>query len=428
MSHLNIINDILGICDKNISLDNDSYEELPIRGSMMKSFNATLSSKPSVCPACGDADPNSIIRYGFTKRSNIKLPKISGYRTILRLRKQRFLCKQCNSTFISSSNITNQSCYISNATKHSIALHASMKISEKDIASLNDVSHSTVNRILSSFKAYAQPSFMYLPQHMSFDEFKSVKSASGAMSFIYTDSLTGEIIDILEDRRLNKLIGYFMRFSKRARNSVKSIVIDMYSPYISLIKQVFPNARIVFDRFHIVQLFSRSLNRTRLDVMKKYKTNTLEYKVLKKHWKTLLRNFEDIDKAKFRYHYNFRRQMREVDVLEYMLGLDPVLKASYELFQDCRMFLKMGNAKAIKELLETDPRAISRHMNTSLATSRKYFEYIENAANSTISNGRLEGVNNLIKTIKRISFGYRNFHHFRNRIMIIRNAGKAKTA
>ena len=57
-----------------------------------------------------------------------------------------------------------------------------------------------------------------------------MKSAAGAMSFIFCDSLTGNIVDIVEDRRLHVLKDYFLRYSKKARYSVKTIVIDMYRP------------------------------------------------------------------------------------------------------------------------------------------------------------------------------------------------------
>ena len=37
------------------------------------------------------------------------------------------------------------------------------------------------------------------------------------------------------------------------------------------------------------------------------------------------------------------------------------------------------------------------------------------------SNGFTEGINNSIKVIKRTGFGYRNFHNFRKRILLIHN-------
>ncbi|MDF2606648.1 MAG: hypothetical protein K0S34_843 [Bacillales bacterium] len=49
----------------------------------------------------------------------------------------------------------------------------------------------------------------------------------------------------------------------------------------------------------------------------------------------------------------------------------------------------------------------------------KYKEGVENALLMNYSNGRTEGLNNKIKVIKRVSFGYRNFYNFRNRIYLI---------
>ena len=109
----------------------------------------------------------------------------------------------------------------------------------------------------------------YLPQVLSFDEFKSVKSTDGAMSFHMCNGETGQTIDVVEDRKLLSLLKYFCYYSFKARKSVKFIVIDMYFPYVSLIQKMFPNAQIIIDTFHLTQLISRSLNKTRIRAMKK---------------------------------------------------------------------------------------------------------------------------------------------------------------
>jgi hypothetical protein len=57
------------------------------------------------------------------------------------------------------------------------------------------------------------------------------------VSFICTNSITGEIIDILPDRRLFKLYTYFLRFPRRVRDQVKIVVCDIYSPYMELVKK-----------------------------------------------------------------------------------------------------------------------------------------------------------------------------------------------
>lgn len=50
---------------------------------------------------------------------------------------------------------------------------------------------------------------------------------------------------------------------------------------MSLIQDMFPNGKIILDRFHIVNLISRDLNKTRISVMKTFNTRSTEYKNLK---------------------------------------------------------------------------------------------------------------------------------------------------
>jgi len=45
-------------------------------------------------------------------------------------------------------------------------------------------------------------------------------------------------------------------------------------------------------------------------------------------------------------------------------------------------------------------------------------KYIDNSFCSTYSNGPVEGKNNLIKTLKRISFGFKKLSNFRARILL----------
>ena len=75
------------------------------------------------------------------------------------------------------------------------------------------------------------------------------------------------MIDIVKDRRLHSLTEYFSRFSLEARNNVRYICMDMYTPYISSVSSIFPNAQIVIDKFHIVNLVNRAFNQIRISIM-----------------------------------------------------------------------------------------------------------------------------------------------------------------
>ena len=50
---------------------------------------------------------------------------------------------------------------------------------------------------------------------------------------------------------------------------------------------------------------------------------------------------------------------------------------------------------------------------------KRYREYMVNSVKYEYSNGPLEGFNNKIKLVKRISYGYNSFDNFRLRILIM---------
>ena len=224
---------MLELKDSNVYFKENFYYKETIKDITYKIFEGYLSYKPSFCPSCGVVFDEKFEKHGFIL-SNIIIPDVSGYKSILRLHKQRYLCKHCHKAFTLTSNITNYGCFISNLTKHKIALDLTKKRSEVDIALDNGVSPNTVERVMDSYYGTIKLYKHYLPEVLSFDEFKSVKSADGTMSFHMCDDITGQTIDIVEDRRLDNLIKYFFYYDYKARSRVKFITIDM-----SLIKKCF---------------------------------------------------------------------------------------------------------------------------------------------------------------------------------------------
>ena len=133
----------------------------------------------------------------------------------------------------------------------------------------------------------------YLPRILSIVEFKSVNTVYASMSVNLTDLEGGHIFDILADRRQRYLFEYFNSYPLKVRKRVEYVTTDMYRPYTDLAKKVFPNANIVVDKFHIVQLLARELNKLRINEMKKLNTRSREYKILKRYWKIpLTKNWE----------------------------------------------------------------------------------------------------------------------------------------
>ena len=414
MSNQNYIIEMLELKDNNINFYKNCYYKEKIKGITHKVFEGYLSYEPEYCDKCGILFDDNFEKHGFIT-SNIKIPDVAGYKTILRLHKQRYLCKHCNKAFTLKTTIVDYGCFISKNTKWKIAKDLKEKRSEKDIAIANNVSPNTVERVMDSYYNTNKLYKNYLPEVLSFDEFKSVKSADGAMSFNLCNGKTGKIIDIVENRQLNYLLKYFSYYTHKARKNVKFIVIDMYSPYISLILKLFPNAKIIIDKFHLVQLISRALNKTRINIMKKDKKN---YNKLKRYWRLILKSRDELDNSHWKKFTCFNDFMTEMDVVNYLTEINIELDNTYQLYQDLLYSIKNNNLKMLNITLTSDYGIISDYMKTSIKTIKDYLPYIKNTFQNKYNNGFIEGNNNFIKVLKRIAFGFRSFRRFKARIMI----------
>ena len=415
MSQNNYILKTLNMKDENIHFYDEFVTEENIKGKRCLVYKGYLTYIPEYCPKCGTIYDEKIEKHGF-KNSLIKVPMVSKLTTYLSLNKQRYYCNHCNKTFTCTTNIVNYGCNISNNTKRSIAVDLIKKRSEKDIAIDNNVSPNTVERVIDSYYELDNKVYKHtLPQVLSFDEFKSVKTADGAMSFQVCNGKNGKIIDIVEDRKLNNLIKYFSRYSRESRMNVKVVIVDMYTPYISLIKTMFPNAIIVIDNFHLIELISRALNKTRIKLMKKDKSN---YNKLKRYWKNILKSRFDLNCSSWKKYPCFKDLTTEQDVVDYLVSLDTELEETYQIYQDLLYALQNKDLNVLEATLNIKYNNISDYMNTSIKTLKKYVEYIKNTFATGYHNGYVEGNNNFIKVLKRIAFGFRSFTRFKARIMI----------
>jgi len=415
MSNNDYILNLLNIKDKNIFILNN-IEERDIKGKNYKVIEGILTYKPKICHCCGIVNESyDIIKWGYKRNCKIKIPRISNCLSLLILHKQRFYCKHCNNTFVAETSLIDRNKNISNNTELQINLELMLKQSEKDIATRVDVSVSKIDRKLNEISSHTVLRHEHLPIHMNWDEFKATKDASGKMAFIIVDNYTGNIFDIQDSRKSRDLDKYFRRYSKQERDKVKLISTDFYSGYIHLAKSLFKNADIVIDRFHIVIQAYNALNSTRIKLC--YKSNP-NYNKLKDNWKLIVKNQNDLSDNK-KYNKHFRKEVSQKDIVSYLINTDKTLKATYHCYQGLINSIKNKDFTKFNNIVKHPNKDISDKMKQALRLYKDNIKYIENSFKYNINNGVIEGKNNLIKSIKRIAFGYRKYDHFVARIFLI---------
>lgn len=421
MTHSDYTRNILNITDKNIYFHENCLEVINIKGIETKVFHGILTyNPPKFCPNCGciNNNGNSIIKWAFKKNCRVKLDKVSNYNTILILDKQRFKCKHCNSTFIATTNLVDYHKQISNNTKLSVTLELMEKGNEKDISKRHNISSSSTNRILDEIsKDTIIKNNGKLPTIMGIDEFKATKDTVSKMAFIIVDQDNKNIFDILNSRKSKDIISYFSKYSRRDRNKVKFITLDLYKPYYKLMHKLFPNAVLIPDRFHIVIQARNALDKTRINLCKRSNTN---YKKLKKYWKLILKDENDLDDKNKKYSSCFKKEVSQKYIVDFIINTNPELKATYNYYQGILKSIDKRDKNLFLSIIDNKNNTISSYARKANKTFCDMKNHILNALEYEYSNGIVEGTNNLIKQIKHAACGYRKFTHLKARVMLVK--------
>ena len=422
MTHTDYTKLMLNIEDKNIYFNENCLEIVNIKGIKTKVFHGYLTYIPNYCPKCGCVNESfdDIIKWNWKRNCKIKLTKACGYNTLLMLDKQRFLCKNCNRTFTASTNVVDFHKQISNDTNLNIKLDLMEKGSEKDIAKRNNVSPNHVNRILDTIsKDKLIKNYGKLPEKIGIDEFNATKDTKSKMAFIIVNQDNRNIFDINNSRLSYDIEKYFKRYSKQERDKVKLITMDLYKPYYKLMHNLFKNAILISDRFHIVIQPRNALDNTRKRLCNKSNPN---YKKMKKYWKLILKKENELDDKKKRYNKHFRKEITQKEIVTYLINTDKTLYNEYQIYQGLDKAINNRDKELFYKIVNNNKnnKYISKDMKKVLKTFKNMEKYIKNSFDYEYSNGIVEGINNVIKQIKHTACGYKKFTHLKARVMLVK--------
>ena len=230
---------------------------------------------------------------------------------------------------------------------------------------------------------------------------------------IITDIKGKRVIAVEKGRDGAALRRFFRRFGKERLRLVREAVIDMHDPYRKAIGEAMPQATIVYDRFHLMKLLNRALDDLRRRMQRELPVE--DRRVLKNKRYVLLKARENLTPRQ-------RVALAELKRANEPLSTAYLLKEDFrEIYQasnvtEARTFfadwIRRVRAAAIPELLGF-LKTLRRRFKGVLA----FFRY-----GHRLTAGLSEGINNVIKTIKKVAYGFRDLTYFR--LKILRHCGK----
>ena len=360
-------------------------------------LHVEMKRRPANCPCCGMLT-DTIHDYRI---QTVKDSPIQGKTVHWQYRKRRYRCTNCGKRFYEKNWLLPKWHRLTNRLALQVIQRLQEKVSRKDLSKEFNVSESTVCRWMNLTEC-GKPND--LPNVVSIDEFKGNVDGE-KFQCILTAPTEKRVLDILPDCKERHIYEYLQRFKNR--DQVQFFVSDMRKEYIAMAKHLFPNAKIVIDKFHVVRYCTWAIENVRKRVQKGLHPDERKY-FKRSRTLLLLRKDKLKDNGK--------------EAVIRMLRFHKDLANAYLLKEKFYAFMTSENSLAARERLHAlilfAAAANLPEFEPLLSVLRNWTQYILNAFDCEYTNGFTEGCNNKIKVLKRIAFGYRNFANFRQRILL----------
>ena len=360
-----------------------------------------------VCPQCGS---HELYAHGYYHRNASAIGR-DGARKRLRIKLKRYKCRYCEKTFSQSCNpIGIGKWQRRNARLNDmLSRECANGVSNKAIGMKYRISTSTVERQLhKNHAALLREQLQYpCPQVMGIDEHSIHRGRTKGHKFAVTlaDLRHHRIYEVFEGKNSKVLEANLRRL--KGREQVKVICMDLSSPFRSVVQRLFPRARIVADRFHVIRLI--------IDTFHEFcKAVDPEIK-----WK------RGITCALRTKGVNLRPAQRLL--LEKEFSGHPAIQTAYDFKEELCTLLSIKERKRANciPLLERLKEMVWQMLHEAPEifkklgrTIRQWFEPIIRMWRFTKSNGITEGFHRKMKLIQRRAYGYRNFQNYRLRVLI----------
>lgn len=272
------------------------------------------------CPHCG----NSTTYIKDYRLQTVRDLVVVGKPLIVTIRKRRYICKNCNTTFTEENPYIKRYCHFPDRLYLESIKETFYSQSFSSIAKRFGVSVPSIIRWFDKLN-YPHPK---LPECIAIDEFRGNAGGEKFQCNI-ADPVKHKVIDILPSRNTENLCKHFWEYPYKERAEVKKIIMDLSTLFRSVAKTMFPEAKIVADKFHVIRVVINSLENVRKRIQKEFHATKRKwfkrsrYLLLKPEYKLtyedkielarMLNSSYDLEKAyvlKERFYEVFRKQTR----------------------------------------------------------------------------------------------------------------------
>jgi transposase len=360
-------------------------------------FEAEMTRKLARCPDCRSRK----VIYKGSRTRELRMVPIGGKKTWLHLTVHKLLCKDCGALRwprlpFAPPNVN----YTTAFERLTLELlrFATILAAANFLGCGWDLVKDIHKRCLGKRYRHIK---MKNVRYIAIDEF-SVRKGWVYMT-IAIDLRDGRILHVAPGKGAASIKSFLKTLARRAPN-LKAVAVDMNEGYISALRRWLPQVDIVLDRYHISALVNRAIDELRRE--HQAELGKLGSRTLKGSRFLLLANYEELP---------FKRRRR----LDRLLEVNRPLYAMHAMKEQLRLFWDLGRDEAERFLAAWCSDAMESGIRPLIKVGRTlalYRNLILNYFKHRITCGKIEGINNKIKTLKRQHYGFRDEEYFKLRL------------
>jgi transposase len=230
---------------------------------------------------------------------------------------------------------------------------------------------------------------------------------------VVIDPTCKRVLWIARGREANALTEFFQQLGPERCARIEAVTLDMWAPYTQAVRAQCPRAALVYDLFHVVAKYGREvIDRVRVDETNRIarangpndtRTRAARRVIKGARW-LLLRNRTNLRTRAERLRLRELLDANRALFIVYVLKDDLKHLWDYRYPAAARRFWREWRRRALASripALRQFVAILDRHLDGILSHCRY-----------RLHTGILEGINNKIKVLKRIAYGFRDEAYF----------------
>lgn len=394
-------------------------------------FESKRETKDVRCRHCG----GKVYADGYGNITLKDMPVWYGMAQELTFVCHRYECRQCGKKSTEEVPLQHPGTKVTERAARWIQAMLRFKVSIRSIQGLTgihwetirnlhlEIMESTLEEHLAKLKTNE-----YRPRLLAVDEFAIHKGHTYATCVM--DLETGEVLWVGEGRSKEDFERFFAETDPSFLSCVMAVAMDMNASYHILVRQHLPNAKIVYDRYHmqaqfgkdvlgVVRLAEARAHKEKSDALRKSLSQLQgeERRQTKEEARQERRQYTRVKRARWALlkNHDTLRESQAAHLAE-ILDAHSDLAICYAMKEEmCSLFdlrdpiaAENGWKKWFAAAKESGIPALVRFAELK----EKRIDGLIAHAIYPISTGKLEGFNNKIKVTKRLAYGYRDNHFF----------------